>query len=161
MTIRPATVLDVDSLVLLNDEVQSLHAAAIPSLFRARPPAAEVVGAFRAAIEDPAAVWLLAEDGRPCGFLHAQFQERRENWCRPALRVCYIHQIGVHSQWRRKGIARQLVAAIVEEAEKRGFVRIELDVWSFNQNAREAFRRLGFQVFNERMELKKPNPEQR
>jgi ribosomal protein S18 acetylase RimI-like enzyme len=157
MTIRPATVLDVDALVFLNEAVQALHAAAIPSLFRTGPPAAEVGGAFRTAIEDPAAVWLLAEDGRPCGFLHAQFQERQENWCRPAIRMCYIHQIGVHSQWRRKGVARQLVAATVAEAEKRGIARIELDVWSFNQNAREAFRRLGFQVFNERMELKRPD----
>ena len=60
-------------LVLLNEEVPSLHAAAIPSLFRTRPPAAEVGVAFRAMVEDPATVWLIAEDEKPCGFLYAQF----------------------------------------------------------------------------------------
>ena len=33
----------------------------------------------------------------------------------------------------------------------RGFERIEIDVWSFNREAKACFARLGFHVFNERM----------
>jgi ribosomal protein S18 acetylase RimI-like enzyme len=54
---------------------------------------------------------------------------------------------------RKKGVAQQLLAALVAEADRREWSRIELDVWSFNQAAQTAFRRLGFATFNERMVL--------
>jgi ribosomal protein S18 acetylase RimI-like enzyme len=155
MKIRPANLLDVEDLVSLNGHVQSIHAAAVPSFFRNQPPAFEAAGAFRRMLEDPAAVLLIAEERLACGYLYAQFHDRPENWFRPAFRVCNLSHLSVHPDARRKGVARRLIAAIVAEAEKRGFARIELDVWSFNHDARAAFRQLGFQVFNERMELKR------
>jgi diamine N-acetyltransferase len=155
MKIRPANLPDVEDLVSLNGHVQSIHAAAVPSLFLNQPLAFEVASAFRKMLEDPAAVLLVAEEKLPCGYLYAQFYDRPENWFRPAFRICNISHISVHPDARRKGVARRLIAAIVAEAEKRGFNRIELDVWSFNQDARAAFKQLGFQVFNERMELKR------
>ncbi len=154
MKIRAATILDVDALVSLNAHVHSIHVEALPLLFRNQPPVDEVAVAFRKMIEDPTAFWLLAEETTACGYLYAQFHERPENWFRAAFQVCNISHISVHPDARRKGVARQLVAAVVAEAERRDFTRIELDVWSFNQDARKVFRRLGFQVFNERMEFK-------
>lgn len=151
MIIRPAGVPDLDALVTLNDYVQTLHAAEYPELFRLRPPAAEVADAFRKLLADPTALWLLAEAETPCGYLYAQFHEKPESWSRPAHRVCNINHLAVHPAARRRGVARQLIAAVAAEAERRGFARVELDVWSFNQPARAAFQRLGFHVFNERM----------
>jgi ribosomal protein S18 acetylase RimI-like enzyme len=156
MNIRSATISDIDALISLNAYVQSLHAGAVPSLFRTHVPADQIASAFHKMIEDPTAVWLIAEQEVPSGYLYAQFHDRPENWFRPAFRVCNISHIAVHPQSRRKGVARRMIAALVEEADKRGFGRIELDVWSFNQEARETFTRLGFQVFNERMELTTP-----
>lgn len=157
LKIRAAGMRDIDALVSLSGHVQSLHAAAHPSLFRSRPPADEVAEAFGKMLENPGGVWLVAEDEAMCGCLYAQFHDRQENWCRPAFRFCNISHIVVHPDARRKGVARRLIDAIIEEAEKRGVQRIELEVWSFNQPAREVFRRLGFQMLSERMELTRPS----
>ena len=156
MNIRSAVIADLDALVSLSGYVLSLHAESMPSLFRARPPAAEVAEAFRKMLEDPNGLWLIAEEEAPCGCLYAQFHDRQENWCRPPLRFCNISHIVVHPTARKKGVARQLIDAIVQEADKRGFPRVELEVWSFNKEARAAFCQLGFQVFQERMELAQP-----
>jgi ribosomal protein S18 acetylase RimI-like enzyme len=153
MNIRPATPLDLEALVSLNHHVQSLHAAAHPALFRGNAPHEETIAAFRKMIEDPAALWLLAETNQPAGYLYAQFHDRPQTWFRPAHRICNISHVAVHPSHRRLGIARQLVAALIVEADARGFGRIELDVWSFNQEARATFDRLGFEVFNERRVL--------
>jgi ribosomal protein S18 acetylase RimI-like enzyme len=152
MTIRRATTDDLAVLMDLNDHVQSLHAAALPLLFRSSPPAAEVAAAFKRMIEDPMAVWLIAEEGCACGYLYAQFRNREKNWARPAFGVCNISHVAVHPDFRRRGVARSLVETILAEAQQRGFARIELDVWSSNAEARAAFGQLGFAVFNERME---------
>jgi len=155
--IRPATLADLPTLVALNAHVQSLHAEALPEQFRASPPTAEVVATFADKLAEPTALWLLAElGGSPCGYLYAQFREHEENWARPARRSCNLAHLAVHPAHRRQGIARALIEAAVAEAGRRGFTRIELDVWSFNTEAREAFGRLGFTTFNERMEWMAP-----
>jgi ribosomal protein S18 acetylase RimI-like enzyme len=155
--IRPATVADLSALVALNAHVQSLHAEALPEQFRANPPTTEVAATFAEKLAEPTALWLLAElGGSPCGYLYAQFREHEENWARPARRACNLAHVAVHPAHRRQGIARALIEAAIAEAGRRGFARIELDVWSFNTEAREAFGRLGFTTFNERMEWMAP-----
>jgi len=153
MRIRRATVSDVDGLVALNRHVQNLHAGARPDLFLADPSAGEAAEVFQRWIEDPAALWLLADDGEPCGYLYAQLHDLPETLFRPALRVCDIVHLAVRPESRRRGIARRLLAALAEEAGRQGFDRIELEAWSFNHEARKAFARLGFQGLSERMEL--------
>ena len=96
MKVRSASRLDVSALVSLNRYVQELHAAAVPALFRSRPPEAEVTGIFHDFIEDPVAVWLVAEEATLCGYLYAQFHDRPESWFRPACRVCNINHLVVH-----------------------------------------------------------------
>lgn len=155
MKIRSAGLPDIETLITLNSFVQSLHASAIPLLFKDKPAAADIATAFQKMLSDPSAIWLLAEDEQPLGYLYAQFHEREENWFRPATRICNISHIVVSPHARRKGVAKNLIAALAQEANQRGFTRIELDVWSFNHEARAAFIKLGFHVFNERMELRR------
>jgi ribosomal protein S18 acetylase RimI-like enzyme len=154
-SLRQAARDDLAALGELNTHVQTLHAEACPELFRLNPPLEEVAGAFGKMMDDPSAFWLIAETYLPAGYLHARFHERPESWIRPAHRVCVINHLVVHPDFRRLGVARGLLSALVNEADKRGFGRIELDVWSFNREARAAFKSLGFEVFNERMALQR------
>ncbi len=155
MKIRRATVSDTDTLLELYQEVQGLHAEALPELFLGPSPGPAECAVFQKWVEDPAALWLLAEQDGALGYLYAQFHDVGETFFRPALRVCNISQLSVRPESRRKGVARRLVSSLVEEADKLGFDRIELEVWSFNRGARAAFARLGFEVLNERMQLRK------
>lgn len=118
-----------------------------------------VKDAFQRMMEAPGGYWLIAESDQPCGYLYADFRERPESWSRPQHRLCNISHVSVNPGWRRRGVARLLVTRLREEAGRRGFERIELDVWSFNVEARACFARLGFHVFNERMEFREPAKE--
>ena len=151
MKIRIATLDDVPQLARLNRTVQNLHAQAAPKLFRVDAPQDLVEAGFRDMVSDPTAFCLVAEKGEPVGYLYATFRYRAETWFRPAHRICNISHVSVEREHQRRGIGRALFERLFQEAASRGYERIELDVWSFNVEAREAFERLGFRVFNERM----------
>lgn len=160
MTIRPATPADIPQLVALNRVAQALHAAALPERFRADAPDAEVARAFQTALESPSACWLVAApaDGPLSGFLSAEFRAREASWCLVAHRVCYLSALVVAPRHQRRGTARALVAALRHAAAARGIADLELDVWTFNTPARQAFARLGFTPLMERLRLSTTQP---
>jgi ribosomal protein S18 acetylase RimI-like enzyme len=158
MKIRQATVSDVPLLVALNRIAQDMHADAFPWRFRRDVPEPVVAGAFAAMMGASSSYWLVAEEEQPIAFLNADFRERDENWCLVSHRVCYLGGIVVAPVFRRRGIARALLAALQREANARGVACIELDVWAFNDEARVAFIKLGFQRLMERMALSVEGP---
>jgi ribosomal protein S18 acetylase RimI-like enzyme len=119
MTIRRATISDVATLVELNRSTQAMHATALPDIFRPDPPEEVVASAFRSAIEAPSSLWLIAEEGKACGYLSADFREVPESWCHVRYQVCYIAAIAVDPEFRRKGIARALLSRLKSDAEGR------------------------------------------
>ena len=160
MKIRIADVGDIPALIALFRSVHSLHATAYPTLFRIEPLEEVVATKFKKMIEDSAALLVLAEDPAPCGYIFAQFIDQEESWFWHAHRICNISHVVVRSDRRRRGVAGSLISRTLSEASARGYARIELDVWSFNSDAKNAFQKLGFEVFNERMEFRKKEPNQ-
>lgn len=154
MRIREATPEDVNALVELNSHVQSIHALALPAIFRNSLSKNEVADTFKKLIGDRNALWLIAEDERPHAYLLAEFQDRPATCFKLAQRICNLSHIAVRPDSRKQGLAKALIAALVLRAKARGYERIDLDVWSFNREAKAVFAKLGFQVFNERMTLK-------
>ena len=159
MKIRRATVSDVHALVALNRIVHDVHAEAFPERFKRGAPDDEVADAFKLMLQAASSYWLVAEQGQPIGFLSAEFREQGESWCLVPRQVCYLAGIVVAPRFRRGGIARALLAELKREVDARGVAAIELDVWTFNQQARQAFASLGFRGIIERMTLsaKAPN----
>jgi ribosomal protein S18 acetylase RimI-like enzyme len=153
MNIRQATTSDVPQLVTLNRGAEVLHANAMPGRFRRNVPEDTVAQAFSSMIEAPSSYWLVAEEEQPVAFLSAEFRDREESWCLVAHRACYLAGIIVAPDHRRRGIARALFAELRREAAARGATCIELDVWSFNNEARRVFANLGFQSLMEKMAL--------
>ena len=157
MKIRRAAISDVPALVCLNRGVQDMHADAFPERFRRDAPEEIVERAVGAMIQAPGSYWLVAEEDHPIAFLSAEFREREESWCFVAHQVCYLAGIVVAPRFRRRGIARALVGELKREADTRGVTGIELDVWAFNEPARQVFTRLGFRGMMERMTLAAEN----
>jgi len=62
-----------------------------------------------------------------------------------ARRWCEIDQLAIDPAYQRRGVARRLVDAVVADAHANGIRDIEMNVWSFNETAQAAFRKLGFQ----------------
>ena len=55
--------------------------------------------------------------------------------------------------FRRKGAATALIAFCRQEATRMRFDRIELDVWSFNEEALKFYEAVGFQTYRRFMAL--------
>ena len=143
--VRPARVDDAAAIATLTAEVQAMHVAALPDLFKPAtgdlfPP--ERLRALLASADD---VVLVAEvDGVVVGNAYAEVQRREENPFRRAVEVLHVHQMAVGGEWRGRGIGTRLLDAMRAIARERGIATLELNVWSFNAEAREFYARAGF-----------------
>ena len=55
-----------------------------------------------------------------------------------------IHNIAVHLEYRRRGIASALLGEVIREARDQSFTRVMLEVRRSNVPAQTLYRRLGF-----------------
>jgi ribosomal protein S18 acetylase RimI-like enzyme len=151
MDVRNARTADVDALLALNAFVQQQHADALPRLFKIPTKSRQAKQAFSDFVSDADSLVLLAEETKPAGYLFAQFQNRPASPMRFKLRLLYVHHMVVAPKFRRQGVATLLLSAAFDAARDRGIQRIELDVWSFNSDAKKIYAKHGFKVFNEKM----------
>jgi ribosomal protein S18 acetylase RimI-like enzyme len=77
--------------------------------------------------------------------------ERPETPYAPARKMCHIAEICVDASCRGTGIGHALLEFVRQEARKRGFPRIELDVWDFN-DALGFYEKEGFTVYRRFLE---------
>lgn len=90
-------------------------------------------------------VFLVAEDEtnqKLTGFLAATIEEEI-----PIYRLqefAFIHDLWVEPEYRRSGVARQLVMEAMEQLQKLGVGQIRLDTAAINETARKLFSECGF-----------------
>ncbi len=96
--------------------------------------------------ERPPFECLLAEiDEEPVGF--ALYFQSYSTWRgKPGI---YLEDLYVTGQLRRRGIGRALLAAVAEEAVRRGAARLEWSVLDWNQSAIDFYRSLGARPMSE------------
>lgn len=68
-------------------------------------------------------------------------------------KVAYINQFYVEDEYRKKGVGKALMDEVEKEAMKNKCSKIELNCWSFNQNALDFYYHLGYN--NQRVILEK------
>ncbi len=61
----------------------------------------------------------------------------------------YIFNLAVHPQWRRRGVAKQLLLAAEKTANQWGFSRLYMHVLEDNQPARHLYDRLGYRLHSQ------------
>src|SRR5271154_1013355 len=88
---------------------------------------------------DRDAITLIAEDGGELiGFVIAQVRRVEAGF------LAYIVTLDVAPEWRRKGLARELIAEIGERALAEGARRVLLHVFADNDAAIRFYERLGY-----------------
>jgi ribosomal protein S18 acetylase RimI-like enzyme len=90
----------------------------------------------------PKSIVLLAQIGDVFVGLLTAFENFSTFSAKPMVN---IHDVIVLKEYRSKGIGRQLMNAIVNEAEKRKCSRITLEVRKDNVNAQNLYKSLGFE----------------
>ena len=143
--IRRARLADAEALARMSAEVQTLHAEALPHLFKPPGPQTFPAAAVRALLKDPEWIMLVATDGdEPVGYASAQLQRRADTPFRHPAELLCVHWMGVLAQRRRQGVGRALIDAMRAEAASRGVSTVTIDVWEFNAEARAFYEKVGF-----------------
>ena len=99
-------------------------------------------------------VILAAEvEGQIAGFAAVEYLDRPESPYNLARKMYHVEEFGVDPDFHRRGVATALVEYMKKDAAERGYPRIELDMWEFNQGALAFYENVGFQTYRRYMEL--------
>lgn len=87
-------------------------------------------------LDNPLSIWLVAVEGeRLAGYVGSQ----------TVLDETDMMNIAVHPDYRRRGVAEQLVEQLVKVLKQRGSRCLTLEVRASNEPARKLYEKLGFQ----------------
>lgn len=75
-----------------------------------------------------------------CGFATVEYIVKEKSPYGLQRKFYRIAEFGVDENFRRMGVATKLINFCKQEAKNRGFDRLELDVWEFNEGANEVLR---------------------
>ncbi len=151
--IRYANIDDMKRVNELRKMVNELHVEGRPDIFRGGF-GDELADLYRFFLEDERYDVIVAtHQGEILGFAVVQYVERPESAYNKSR--CYLHidEFGVDEAYRRKTVATQIMDFIKSEAKAKGFGKIELDCWSFNEGAMKFYEAVGFEQFRVYMQL--------
>lgn len=154
--IRYASLEDMPQVNALRKQVNTLHAEGRPDIFRSDFCQELQQHVYEELMSETSDVIVAVSGEMVCGFVTAQYIARTESPYNKPRCFYRIEEFGVAPEFRRQGIATALIAFCREEAHKRGFPRIELDVWEFNQDAQKFYQAVGFQTYRRYMEMDIP-----
>lgn len=152
--VRLGTIEDLERINELRKQVNDLHVNGRPDHFKdgwneeLKNHAKEMLEAENKDI-------LVAErNGVICGLACVDYIDLPENPYRFARQFYRVSEFGVDKAFQRQGVATELVEFMKQDAKEKGFGQIELDVWEFNEEAREFYKAVGFECIRRYMEMK-------
>ena len=137
----------------LRMQVNAIHVAGKPEVFKPGFPE-ELRNYIYAIHKDPEQfITVAVKDGTICGFAVLHHINRPENPFMKERDFLDIDEFCVDEAFRRQGVASEMIDFIREFAKEKGFHRIELNMWEFNQDALAFYEAAGFQTFRRYMEM--------
>ena len=151
--IRPARGGELDRVNELRRQVNALHVQGRPGHFK--PGFGQELQArlFEAFDSERFGVIVAAEGIEILGFAVVQYVHRPEGPYTLPLDFYHVEEFGVDAAHRRRGVATAMVEYMKRDARERGFDRIDLDVWAFNDGATAFYEAAGFTTYRRYMEL--------
>jgi len=146
MLIRPAKISDIPSVLPMVGEICALHETWDAAKYGFLPNQAQRYESWLGKlVKSDRALFLVASDQtneKLAGFLIATIEQEI-----PIYRLkeyAFIHDLWVEPEYRRTGVARQLVIQTIENFQKIGIAQIRLDTATANDRARKLFSECGF-----------------
>ena len=150
--VRFAEEKDLDIINELRKQVNDIHVEGRPDVFKA---------GFGSEIRDFAKVIINGENsdiivaernGVICGMVCVDYVNKPETPYGNARNFYHVQEIAVDENYRRQGVAKELLEFMIADAKKRKLSKIELDVWEFNDSAIEFYQAVGFRQTRRWME---------
>ena len=154
MNIRFAREDDLERVNVLRKQVNDLHVAGKPEVFR--PGFCDELRDYIFVImDDPQKEVVVAElDGRIIGFAVLNHIVRPENPFMFERDFLDIDEFAVDETCRRRGVAAAMIGFIRNYAKEKGYRRLELNMWEFNRGALAFYEAAGFTTFRRYMEIR-------
>ena len=153
MIIRFAKEAELDQVNVLRKQVNDIHVEGKPEVFKAGF-GAELRDFIYDIWADPEQKIVVADmDGMICGFAVLHHINRPENPFMKERDFLDIDEFCVDAGHRRKGVASEMISFIKNYAREKGFHRIELNMWEFNQDALAFYEASGFKTYRRYLEM--------
>lgn len=141
--IRRAEKKDIDRLNELLFQVQGIHAAARPDIFKCGAKK-YTTQELEAIIEnDMTPIFVSELDGVVAGYAFCIYQITEENTQLNYRKTLYIDDLCIDKAFRRQHIGETLYRYVLQTAAENGCHAVTLNVWSLNDGAAEFYRRMG------------------
>ncbi|MBR3032422.1 MAG: GNAT family N-acetyltransferase [Clostridiales bacterium] len=145
-----------DELIRINEmrkQVNDVHVEGKPEVFK--PGFSEELQNFIYYIwQDPEQDIVVADkDGELCGFAIVHHIYKPENPFMYVRDFLDIDEFCVDEHHRREGVATALIDFIKKYAKEKGYHRIELNMWEFNEGALAFYEAAGFETYRRYMEM--------
>lgn len=152
ITIRPATLEDYQTVSTLFEQVDQLHADALPDLFQASDgPARSQAWLAQITASQDATLFVAEYQGLLVGLVLCSMDTSPAFPLFVPRRYVHIHDLVVHESFQKKGIGRLLMQRVHEWTKAQGITDVELDVYEFNKPARTLYEHLGYQTMRRTM----------
>ena len=153
LTVRFAEYADLDRVNELRKQVNDLHVAGMPEIFKPGFPD-ELRDHVYTVFADPMQRIAVCERGGVIlGFAVLNHIIRPETPYMKVRDFLDIDEFCVDEAYRRTGVAADMIAFIRSYAKAQGFDRIELNMWEFNDGALSFYEAVGFTTYRRYMEM--------
>lgn len=150
--IRYASQYDIGGINHIRRQVHKLHSDGRPDIFYSDFSQLEdSVNTFLSSKDFDVIVY--EENGIICAMAVLEYIYKPATLYRTDSKYCNIMEFGVDIEHRRKGIGTELFGFIKSEAKNKGYDRLELDIWSFNENAVKFYEAVGLKDYRRYMEI--------
>ena len=144
ITIREAGLEELPRIAALKRQIHDVHVKGRPDLFT---PYHDLSDFAEHSAAKGCSLLLAEACGEPVGFVMLQYVDRPASPYMKARKFVHVEEFCVDENHQRMGVGMKLMQALKQLAREKGYPRIELDVWSFNEGAKQFYEAAGMQPF--------------
>ena len=151
--IRLATMQDIEQVNIIRKEVNDLHVNGRPDVFKAgfSTEIREYVKCYLNS--DDKFLLVCEEDDSICAYAMVNIIIKPETPYLFERKHFEINEIGVLNTKQGKGYGKQIVQGVKDIAKEQNIHRIELNMWTFNEDALKFYEKIGFNTYRRYLEI--------
>ena len=150
--VRLAKEKDLGRINELRKQVNDIHVEGRPDIFKAGFGVELRDYAYTLMYGENSDIIVAERNGEICGMACVDYVHRPETAYGKARSFYHVQEIAVDENYRRQGVAKELLDFMIADTRKRKLKKIELDVWEFNDSAIEFYQATGFKETRRWME---------
>ena len=152
--IRYATLADIEKINILRKQVNDLHIQGEPQIFKLGFSVEMQQYVLQFLDNDQKVLLVCEQDNIVVGYAMVSFVVKPETPYRYELRFAEIEEIGVDKNCQSQGCGKQLMNEIIKISKQKGFLQIELNMFTFNKSAETFYEKLGFETYRKHLRLR-------